>query len=446
MPSNALSFEQALKQGPDSTLPYLKSQLPVAPFETLPPALKIERVTTNDKDKSLRMRHIRKFHTWSLQRKATRAAYLMEHFSCQEYHETQALGFSLERDFPEPQAMELAESMHLKVAPCQISNRDESILRLTVFSIYKNQCPKAMEHLKMLPTEGERGVADRAAYLRSLCSSSNVVEQKNPWGGYGIQLGNFKIEKTDKPVWFLAANSGQGEWDQLLSTLIDLTQKGDYHKVRYLMSMVNYDKFRTLPYPFQASVLVVMHFAGADLSVFQALHRYLSENPQLITKEVLGLLFPVRFWESIVKNTHGIDPVLVKSLIRQESAFDPTARSPARAFGLTQVIYPTARIFGMKNRKQLFDPEANIRVGSEFLKKLINDFGSVELALAAYNAGPLKVREWQKRYPTNNIDLFVEMIPYTETREYVRLVLRNYKIYKTVLFQPTNQADIAQLQ
>ncbi|MNL72045.1 lytic murein transglycosylase [compost metagenome] len=61
----------------------------------------------------------------------------------------------------------------------------------------------------------------------------------------------------------------------------------------------------------------------------------------------------------------------------------------------------------------------------------------MELALAAYNAGPNAVAQWQKRYPTENIDLFVEMIPYTETREYVRLVNRNYKIYQHLLTKPT---------
>ncbi|HWU42427.1 MAG TPA: transglycosylase SLT domain-containing protein, partial [Bdellovibrio sp.] len=96
----------------------------------------------------------------------------------------------------------------------------------------------------------------------------------------------------------------------------------------------------------------------------------------------------------------------------------------------------TARIFGVTKPKQLLTPRMNIHAGSEFLARLINEFGSVELALAAYNAGPQMVRDWQKRYPTNNVDLFVEMIPYTETREYVRLVNRNYRVYQSILVKP----------
>lgn len=92
------------------------------------------------------------------------------------------------------------------------------------------------------------------------------------------------------------------------------------------------------------------------------------------------------------------------------------------------------------------EPETNIRVGSEFLRKLIADFGSVELALAAYNAGPQMVKDWQRRYPTANVDLFVEMIPFSETREYVRLVLRNYKIYQKVLIENKENPQMVQAQ
>lgn len=100
-----------------------------------------------------------------------------------------------------------------------------------------------------------------------------------------------------------------------------------------------------------------------------------------------------------------------------------------------QLIYPTAKRYGVRQPQQLLSPEVNIQAGSEFLNRLISDFGSVELALAAYNAGPGIVREWQRRYPTGNINLFVEMIPYSETREYVRLVTRNYKIYQSILLK-----------
>lgn len=443
-PTDSLSLEQALKQGKDQTVGYLKAKVTAESFTEIPEELQIEKTAkVIDEDRRLRSSFIRKFDSWSYQKKMTRAQSLISEFECSKFHEAQGMAVSFEKDFPNEEAFKTAEALHSKVLDCDNPQKEDSYLRLTVFAIFKGDCSKALEVLGKLPPVSQRGNTDRITYLKNQCSPQPVAETRNPWGGYGAHLGEFKFVESKNAIWFLSATSGEEVWDQLLATLIELNEKGEFAKIRHMVSRLNYEKFRTLPYPFQASVLAMMHFSGMDLAVFQAMHKYLSDNPQLITKEVLGLLFPIRFWESIVKYSNGIDPVLVKALIRQESAFDPRARSHAKAFGLTQVIYPTARIFGMKSRKQLFEPEANIRVGAEFLKRLVDKFGSVELALAAYNAGPDRVREWQKRYPTDNLNVFVEMIPYTETREYVRLVLRNYKIYKTVLTEPTDTAELA---
>ena len=127
--------------------------------------------------------------------------------------------------------------------------------------------------------------------------------------------------------------------------------------------------------------MAVMSFNGVDLPVFQTLHRYLSDHPEMLSYEAAGLLFPVRFWKEIVENSKSADPVLVKALIRQESAFNPAARSHAKATGLMQLIFPTAKFFGVKQKNELLSPVTNIHAGSEFLAQLITKFGSVELAL-----------------------------------------------------------------
>ncbi|RYZ63179.1 MAG: hypothetical protein EOP09_18110, partial [Proteobacteria bacterium] len=243
-------------------------------------------------------------------------------------------------------------------------------------------------------------------------------------------------ESRKSPNWMLSVSSGSEDWDRLLASFVELHEKNQQATVQYLATKINYEKFRALPLEFQTAVLTMMSFSGADLPVFQTLHKYLSEHPDKIAPSVAGLLFPTRYWEKIVQNSPHADPVLVKALIRQESAFNPLARSRAKASGLMQLIFPTAKFFGIKKPIQLLDPQANISAGSEFLAQLVNQFGSVELALAAYNAGPNIVKQWQKRYPTTNIDVFVEMIPYSETREYVRLVKRNYKVYQNILIKP----------
>jgi hypothetical protein len=444
-PKDALTLEQALVQGSEQTLAYLHQQTALQsypglegrdPAAQIPASLKAVRSAASSHEKSQQQAHLRKFRPWSLAKKMTRAKDLLEDFTCEKGLESQALGYSLELDFPEATAMTTSQSLHEKVLTCETMSRNESFFRLAIFSMQRNDCPKAAEYLNKFPVSSERGVNDRLAYLKSLCPQSTAANTRNPWGGYGILLKETPQPEKTNASWYLSAKSGSEEWDRLLVSFMELNEQGRQETLKYLASKIDYEKLRSLPLSFQTSMLVMMNFAGADLSVFQTLHRYLSDHPEAVSSSVTGLLFPTRYWSEILENTKKTDPILVKALIRQESAFNPSAKSRAKAAGLMQLIYPTARHFGLKQRNQLFTPEDNIRAGSEFLAQLIEDFGSVELALAAYNAGPGMVRQWQKRYPTSNIDLFVEMIPYTETREYVRLVSRNYKVYQTILTMP----------
>lgn len=449
-PVGTLELEEALRQGPAATLEYLKSHASIpVPAKTegdvkirdftslVPPSLRAERApSTLTKEKSQQQVFLKKFRNWTIAKKTKHGRELVESFTCEKAVETQSLGYSLELDFPETEAREVSQSLHEKVLTCADYPKNESIFRLSIFSIQQGNCPKALEYLSHFPAEPERSIKDRVSYVRGFCSGSREVGYRNPLGGYGILLADAKVSEAVRPTWYLSASSGSEEWDQLMMSMIQLTEKGQVQAVQYIASKMNYEKFRALPLPFQTSMMVLMSFNEADLPVFQTLHRYLSENPNMISGSISGLLFPVRFWKEITENSQRADPILVKALIRQESAFNPFSRSRAKATGLMQLIYPTAKIFGVKQPQQLLSPEVNITAGSAFLGQLIQQFGSVELALAAYNAGPAMVRQWQKRYPTDNMDLFVEMIPYSETREYVRLVTRNYKVYQSVLVKP----------
>lgn len=442
----SIELSKALEQGTSATIgelrsltsaqPYEVSNLS-KPFEHLPSELKSERVTKSPSEKGMQINYIRTFKNWSATKKIQHATHLNENFECSKALETQAMGFALEVDFPENEPREMALALHEKVLSCEIPFKNDSYLRLAIFSLQNEDCSKALTYLNTFSEKEERGLLDRVAYLKTFCDKNITVTKRNPLGGYGILLHQESSEENqDFPVWKLGANSGVEEWDRFLVTLIDLTEKGHSNTVKYFSGKMNYEKFKTLPLSFQASVLTVFSYNGADLAVFQYLHQYLSDNPEMMTPALAGLLFPVRFWKEIVENSKSVDPVLVKSLIRQESAFNPVAKSRVRASGLMQLMHSTAKMFGINQPQQLLMPERNIQAGSEFLAQLIRDFDSVELALAAYNAGPGIVRQWQKRYPTGNLDLFVEMIPYSETRQYVRLIKRNYKIYQSLLTQP----------
>jgi soluble lytic murein transglycosylase len=126
---------------------------------------------------------------------------------------------------------------------------------------------------------------------------------------------------------------------------------------------------------------------------------------------------------------------LLWAVMRQESAFDPEAVSPAHAVGLMQLLPETARAIAEElslahDDARLTSPPYAIRVGARELRKLIDQFhGSVPLALAAYNGGAESVERWASRAPGMQLDTFVERIPYRETRDYVARVMGNFAHY-----------------
>jgi soluble lytic murein transglycosylase-like protein len=112
----------------------------------------------------------------------------------------------------------------------------------------------------------------------------------------------------------------------------------------------------------------------------------------------------------------GVDPRLVEAVVENESAFDPRATSGVGARGLMQLMPETARSLGVVDA---YDPAQNVRGGTRYLRGLLDRFGSVELAIAAYNAGP------------GAVERYASVPPYAETRKYVRTVLATYRALKS---------------
>lgn len=148
--------------------------------------------------------------------------------------------------------------------------------------------------------------------------------------------------------------------------------------------------------------------------------------------------YPLAFRDQIVSHTSsaGLAANLMQGLMREESALDPRARSWVGARGLTQVMPATGRqvaqSLGMArfDADDLWDPDTNIRIGSTYLGRMLRTFGHPGLAAAAYNAGPGAVSRWLERAGNVPFDVFVEDIPYAETRGYVKRVLRSYAAYE----------------
>lgn len=136
-----------------------------------------------------------------------------------------------------------------------------------------------------------------------------------------------------------------------------------------------------------------------------------------------------------------LEPALALAIIRQESEFDRFARSPSNALGMMQLLPGTGKEVSRKlglafSPTKLFDPDYNIRLGSTYLSRVINGFdGSYIQGIAAYNAGPGRVRQWRSSFgvPPKNVEgaiRWIEMIPFEETRNYVQRVLENLQIYR----------------
>ncbi|MEJ2544155.1 MAG: transglycosylase SLT domain-containing protein [Calditrichaceae bacterium] len=191
-------------------------------------------------------------------------------------------------------------------------------------------------------------------------------------------------------------------------TLAEIYKKfGEYNKAFRLYDYINYKFFGNLNY---------------------------TEKPFILKER-----FPFYFDDIVEKyaQRYNIEQEFILGLIKQESVYDPRAHSPANAYGLMQLMPLTAddmaRIARMriKNNELLFNPEINIHLGSLYLKQLDKQFdGYKESMLAAYNAGPHRVQRWNKIEGSENVDVFIENIEFSETRDYVRQVMKNYWAYK----------------
>jgi soluble lytic murein transglycosylase len=154
--------------------------------------------------------------------------------------------------------------------------------------------------------------------------------------------------------------------------------------------------------------------------------------PENIGRAYLPLRWPSELLAAARES--GLDPWLVAAVARQESSFTAHAVSPRGAIGVLQMLPSTAsvhsRALGLGGNPDLRDPGTNLRLGTRELARLIQRFGDVEPALAAYNAGETRIRGWWKREPDPR--RFTEEIPIPETYNYVRRVMYLSEAYRLV--------------
>jgi soluble lytic murein transglycosylase len=158
---------------------------------------------------------------------------------------------------------------------------------------------------------------------------------------------------------------------------------------------------------------------------------------------------PRRFWEMLypmswrselreAATRAGLDAHLLAAVVREESSFFPHARSRVGARGLMQIMPDTARPMVLRrgltfgSAGLLDEPRLNLQLGARILASLLREFGDPRLALAAYNAGSVRVREWWSARRSEDHEAFVEQIPFDETRHFVKRVLVSWEEYRRI--------------
>ncbi len=172
----------------------------------------------------------------------------------------------------------------------------------------------------------------------------------------------------------------------------------------------------------------------------------LEKDGSLDSSTTERLRYPRAYWDMIAQAANGdaLDPYLVLALVRQESLFNPQARSVSDARGLMQLMPATADRIGPSAGVEqaslnLFDPSLSVRVGTAYLKNLFEMFGGDPFkAVAAYNAGEHAVQQWSAKYPGDD-DQWVENIGFRETRDYVKRVIGGLREYR--MLYPSHTAS-----
>jgi soluble lytic murein transglycosylase len=163
--------------------------------------------------------------------------------------------------------------------------------------------------------------------------------------------------------------------------------------------------------------------------------RKFSDVPVNVWKTLYPLPYEASLRREAARN--NFDPMIAAGLIRQESTFQADAVSHANAIGLMQVLPKTGKLLAKQLKvryvkTKLFDPEYNLELGMLYIADLQRATGAPEYALAAFNAGEDRIAAWRAERNYEEIPELVESIPFTETRDYVQIVLRNAEVYRMI--------------
>jgi soluble lytic murein transglycosylase len=395
-------------------------------------------------------RSLRTFKEWSgLEKAATRLLDTSESAHCENPAVATALAQKAENFLPDRKYREIAYKIYEKVIGCRVGEHaSRSRFRYSLLKIEDGDCKVADPLLEQLYQTNDTEYTARTLYWRARCAESRgdrlraeVFKQRllkeSPLSYHSILLNRVEVAKLMRVVGsgeptVLFRSHTQPKLNQWVRAIEGLAAIGAEEVAR----RVFYKCVETLQKtePELRLYLGTLSFrVGDTISQFRLLSSVFRDEPRLISQTTLKLFYPMKNFPLIRKYAHETDPYFVAALIRQESGFNPYARSRVGAMGLMQLMPRTARQLERVSKRSLFLPETNIRIGTKYIGQLVNRYErDAELALAAYNAGSDRVDDWKQRYPTADRMLFLDLIPFKETRDYVVLIGRNYYWYHTL--------------
>lgn len=269
----------------------------------------------------------------------------------------------------------------------------------------------------------------------------SYVLERDILGYYGV-ISSYKLKKSLPGMLNQNKKIFDSNWPIEIKKLSLLAYVNDKTLFPIYLNSLR-KKFTQSEYNYLFQVLNA--FNGHYLPLFAYISQSGFEEKQNILNSNTALVYPIDYFEQVEKEStqQKFSKEFVLSIIRQESAFNPRARSGSDALGLMQLIPSTAK----KNIKRLqlnlnfkpedlYQPELNIKLGISELKSLYDKSNnSYIFAAAAYNAGEAPVKKWLKERFSNDPLIFIEDIPYEETRTYVKLAIRNFTFYQRILNQ-----------
>lgn len=268
----------------------------------------------------------------------------------------------------------------------------------------------------------------------ALLQVDGALHDDNPLHGLSLQRSYYGYLAAGvlgkKPALNAANASGSSRHASLLSAAPVLRAQALFHAGFVERAQVEWNLYlRNQPDPVQ--------LAAAELALEWGWYAKATQAAGWSRNyDLLHLRYPSAFSEHVESHAASLDmPTFwIYGVMRQESRFEPTALSHANAHGLMQILPATAKQTAERfnldysNKDDLFEPETNIAIGTQYLRQLYEQFQHPVFATAAYNAGPSRVRVWRERFP-NEMSVWIESIPFDETRNYVKFVLTYSQVY-----------------